>query len=121
MTVRAIAAAVHGRAPRTQTPAGEMAQLAPPQPPKVPNEGIYRALKQSLDDSCIREVESLRATRGLSHESSAVLSCVFDDLKAKVLGGIRQGSTIDASSTITGALACPGPPRRARASCRASE
>jgi hypothetical protein len=89
-----------------------MALAIAPQPPKVPNEEIYHALKRSLDDVCVREVENLRQTRGLSHEDSAVLSCVFDDLKAKVMGGIRQGSTIDASSTITGTQMRPEAPRR---------
>ena len=78
--------------------------LAAQQPlAKVPSEEIYVTLEKCLDNACAREVESLRATRGLSHESSAVMSCVFDDLKAKVMGGIRQNTTVDPTSTIAGA------------------
>jgi hypothetical protein len=86
--------------------------LAAQQPlAKVPSEEIYVTLEKCLDNACAREVESLRATRGLSHESSAVMSCVFDDLKAKVMGGIRQNTTVDPTSTIAGAP----PPLGARA------
>ena len=52
---------------------------------KVPSEQVYGALSRCMDEACARETEALRAEGGLTHEKSAVLGCVLDDLKANVM------------------------------------
>ena len=102
-----------------QTERQKEAGIALAQPIKVPSEQVYRAIDAAMEDVCLsawlslplplplpltpflstqacaREVESLRAAGGLTHERSAVLHCVFDDLKASVTRSIRQQTVVD--------------------------
>lgn len=59
---------------------------------KLPSEQVYSALSGAMDEACARETDALRAAGGMSHEKSAVLSCVLDDLKANVMRCVDRAS-----------------------------